>query len=1001
LGTAVASVSGGSPTAYVSGPLARTLPSNLSVAATYSFPIGDGGYNPLELVNPKTVNNPALVVVQAEVTDANAGGMAGIGIASLATNRYWTASVTANAANLTQAGRMQLTQTGLVNGTNHITNSATQTGTYNMMSSVVAGNLITSNGFAPASYGYFVIADAGTLPAGTYTVGTAGQFPSFTNPGGLFDVMNAATIGGNIVASVISNINIETGSVALNQWTESPANSNYALTIQPSAGTLRTIEGGYNGAGIGSTGLFRFNGADRVTIDGRFGGSGQYLLFRNNYGSNWSATLSFMNDATNNTVRNSIWEGGTPVMGLGFAGTDGVIFVGESVAPAGGITGNDNLTFQYLDIRSNTATGTDAPVNGFFAQGTAAYSNNDITIDNCNIYNFDWGNNASGGVSGIKVTGTGNGSNWTITNNNIYRSSLGGNSLGAVIGINFVPGITSTNNTISNNYIGGSAAGATGAWPLNHSSDANNTHWIGIRMSVGTTTASTLSNNVVQKVQGIAPFSGLQVLNSGSVNVDNNTVDNTGLDYGGNFTGIYVFGTQIASVNVTRNKVTNITLPVTVPSGGVHNFTGISVSDGTTGTMSLGGSLPADGNLVNNITNTYTNDNLATQTTEGIYCGNTINSILIGNNTVSNMTANAGSIIGLRANNWAIAAAGNVVNNTVFNLSSGASTPTLTADIGRNTVVTGIYLLGNPPASGNTVYNLTSTHASAAVAVTGIFWHPVFANKVLERNFVHSLNIASSDATARMLGIGIGGTNGAYIPGNVAASTVRNNMVRLGINNSGASITNGIVIEGIRKDGNTVGHSIFNNNIYVGGTGVASNNSQTSALRRMVSGADDIRNNILANARSNSGGTGQHYAIDIGGSNASLVLDYNLYSNYNTTLSANGTDGHLFLFAGNPVRDRLPVWFTAPNVWGSDNNSGYGNPGFVAPTAATPNLHLNAATPAEGRGALIATVTDDFDGDVRASNSPNDIGADAGNFNATLVAATDAFPPRVSYSPLR
>jgi hypothetical protein len=1223
-GTAVANLVGGSATEYINGPLARTLPTNFNTAGTYFFPIAnEGSYNAMSLINPRTSSAAGNVVIKAESFNANASGSAGIGVASLSTNRHWRAELTANAANLTQAGRIDLFEPSVVNG-QHITFSPTQSGTYNLMASSVSGDNITTLGNGPTDLGYFVIGDAGTLPGGTYTVGSGGQFPSFTNAGGLFDVINATTITGDITANVISNINNETGSVGLNEWTESPINSNYTLRIQPSAATLRTIEGGYNGTNGINTGLFRINGADRVTIDGRFGGSGKYLLFRNNWTSSWSSTLSMVNGAENNTVTHAILEGGTPVQGLGFAGTDGVVHVGgvdnvpvapsytpstfsttfSSIAglgssftgspfdnvtmanmpigitfPFGGnnytsvgvnsngyiffgtgstpsttgtdvlatpnlganvfgviaplgmdliqhpnplgasvrvytvgsvctiewigltpksinssnpannhrldfqlklhtngnvefiykdqtfysntigysfqagirgvsssdflcqtqpngnlttnstsagmlntdkinfddgdyiagdvgirftyaplsIQGNKNLTFSNLDIRSNTASGSAAPVNGFYSQGTALYPNSDITIDSCNIYNFDWGNASSGGVSGIKVTDIGNGSNWTITNNNIYRSSTPGNSLGGVTCINFIPGIGSSNNTITGNFIGGSAAGASGTWPNNNASDPANTLWTGIQANVGNDSLTNISNNTIRKVLGISPFHGIRV-GSGSVNIDNNLIDNTGTNYGGGFTGIRVAGA--GTVNVTRNQITNITLPVTAPSGGVHNFTGIFVSDGVAGTMVIGGLLPEDGNLINNITNTYNNNSLSTQSTEGIYEGNTINPILIANNTVSNMIATAGTIIGIRANNWASAAQGTVTNNTVFNLNSSAITPIATADAGRNTVITGIYMLGNVAASGNKVYNLNSTAASADVAVTGMFYHPVFAGKVLEKNFVHSLSLSTTSAAGRIIGIAIGGPNGGYIPGNLAASTTRNNMVRLGIDGSGNSLTNGIIIRGVQRDG-TAGQEVNNNSIYVGGIGVSSNAAQTVAFRRLNSAPDNIRNNIFTNARSNTtGGTGKHYAIDIGGSNASLVLDYNIYSNFNTTLGANATDAHLFLFGGNPVRDRLPVWFLGANVWGSDNNSGYGDPNFVNPTAAIPDLHLNAANPAEGKGVFIASVTDDFDGEVRSENTPTDIGADAGNFNTPIVGTNDVYPPRVYYTPL-
>jgi len=50
---------------------------------------------------------------------------------------------------------------------------------------------------------------------------------------------------------------------------------------------------------------------------------------------------------------------------------------------------------------------------------------------------------------------------------------------------------------------------------------------------------------------------------------------------------------------------------------------------------------------------------------------------------------------------------------------------------------------------------------------------------------------------------------------------------------------------------------------------------------------------------------------------------------------------------------------------------------FVAPTAATADLHVQEGSPASATGLLVASVIDDFDGELRSTRSPTDIGADA------------------------
>jgi hypothetical protein len=93
----------------------------------------------------------------------------------------------------------------------------------------------------------------------------------------------------------------------------------------------------------------------------------------------------------------------------------------------------------------------------------------------------------------------------------------------------------------------------------------------------------------------------------------------------------------------------------------------------------------------------------------------------------------------------------------------------------------------------------------------------------------------------------------------------------------------------------------------------------------------------------------------------------------------NGT-GIGSVFGFNSATDAAYV----PNWIAGDANSQTGDPIFIAPTdgAASLDMHLDTGTPtpAEQNGVFIASVTDDFDGQVRSSLSPTDIGADADNF---------------------
>ncbi|WP_165917314.1 PKD domain-containing protein, partial [Flaviaesturariibacter aridisoli] len=157
-GTTTGSVSGGSATSYVDGPLQRTLPASLATGSTFTFPVGKSGYNALDLVNPVT-NAGGTVVVRAEAFDGNAGGTPGSMFSSLSSTRYWQVQVPSGSGNLTSAFiRLNDTRGSF----DAIGSSATQGGTYTLVggaSPVLATGSITSVAPAISSLaGYYLMA---------------------------------------------------------------------------------------------------------------------------------------------------------------------------------------------------------------------------------------------------------------------------------------------------------------------------------------------------------------------------------------------------------------------------------------------------------------------------------------------------------------------------------------------------------------------------------------------------------------------------------------------------------------------------------------------------------------------------------------------------------------------------------------------------------------------------------------------------------------------------
>ncbi len=277
--------------------------------------------------------------------------------------------------------------------------------------------------------------------------------------------------------------------------------------------------------------------------------------------------------------------------------------------------------------------------------------------------------------------------------------------------------------------------------------------------------------------------------------------------------------------------------------------------------------------------------------------------------------------------------------------------------------------------SQNTVRFLSNSAAAAAVTVTGLHYNgSTTGTHNVQRNFIHSLSTASTSATAIVNGIAV----------QAGATTYKNNMVVLGNDMT----ANSPQINGILEPAGT--DNFYNNSVYVGGTAVAAGTANSFAFQSsVITNVRNFRDNIFYNARSNGPATGKHYAIRVGGTAPNPA---GLTSN-NNILLANGIGGFTGLFN---ALDQATIanWQSAT---GQDLNSYALDPQYLAPTAATPDLHINPSvtTPIEGNGFLIAAVTDDFDGQVRSGLTPTDIGADAGIF-----LGVDLAPPTITYTAL-
>ena len=257
--------------------------------------------------------------------------------------------------------------------------------------------------------------------SGTKTVGSGGDYPSLSGAGGLFATLNGAVPVGDLTVSIISDVT-ENGSVSLNAFNSNEYPQASTVTIQPDSATMRTI------SGTSAAGLIRLNGADRVSMDGRFGGTGRYLTFRNTSTASSASTILFINDASSNTVRSSIVEGATASGALGVIGFS-----------TGTVTGNDDNLITGCQVRDlSTAAG--VPIILIGSTGNfSAVANSGNTIADNELFNFN--------IDGIYISPTGNES-WTISGNNIHEVNAANGS--TPYGIDFEGGGT---NVIMGNFI--------------------------------------------------------------------------------------------------------------------------------------------------------------------------------------------------------------------------------------------------------------------------------------------------------------------------------------------------------------------------------------------------------------------------------------------------------------------------------------------------------------------------------------------------------------------
>lgn len=738
--------------------------------------------------------------------------------------------------------------------------------------------------------------------------------------------VNAGVHTGDIQVRVQGNT-VETAPAVFNA-SGSGAASYPSISIFPDGGAARSITGNIAGP------LIDLNGADNVTIDGLNTG-GNSLTLSNTSTSALASTISFGNDATSITVHN------TTILGSGTGADRGTVYIS-----VGSGTGNDFLTLTNNNIDDAGST----PRHAVFASGSSSFPNNNITISGNNISDFFSPTSDTAAIS----IGTGN-TDVTISNNRIFQTA----ARTFLSAANTYAGVTTVGAgilTIINNTIGFGAADGTGTTTIS----GQDNQFRGIYLNVSTTGTSSVQGNTIsgivqttsRNVMGTGPNAGFVAIlvNDGQVNIGTVTGNNIGsLD-----------GSSSITINATSTTVS------TLANAGIWNR---SNSPTTISGNNIGSITVATGGIGTQVgfVGIRTSSDSVTPAT-------------VSNNTIAGITVNpqSGQVIGIKNDGFrASSIIGNVIRNlthTGANFGSGAGASVIGIS---NSVsfATGVVI------SQNTIHTLANTNVTGTPNITGISnFLGNSGTNIVERNFVHSFSISSTNNASVMTGIEAG----------AGTATYKNNWVRLGIDAAGGSVPRGYVIDAIRNGfgANSVTSSFVHNTAVVDGS-AGSTSSNSNAFRSLVALTDSVLNNIIANIRTTSGGTGVNAAATYAGPlpMTGPQLDYNLYVAISN-----------FVRSGATNYETLSEWAAAS---GRDQSSGattiLSNINFVDATgdASKVNLHLQDPTAAEGAGLFVGDVTHDFDGQSRLGLTPTDIGADAGNF-----LGIDIYGPTINYTPL-
>lgn len=652
----------------------------------------------------------------------------------------------------------------------------------------------------------------------TYTVGSSGD--NYSTIAAAYSACTGAT---DYVIELQSdyayNTETTTGTVTISLGALANKSSVNTVTIRPASGVSLSF------SGTVST-IFTITGANWLIIDGRAAGIGASALTIINSSSSASKRVfTFINDASNNTIKYCTIKGDNSSTS---SGTAGLILFSTTT----GTTGNDSNTITYCTLQENSA------IPGCLIQstGTAAKTNSGNTISNCNLVN----------AKSYSIWMDSNTDTWTVTGNSFYQTAAISPATNFfMININ-----TGGAYTITGNYFGGQAASCSGS----------------------AFTITTIANQI-----GIIQFGSS--CSGGNNTISSNTFSNMA------FTTTYTAGTKVSIIIAQGSSSFIIGSSGNGNTIGATSGTGnITITDNSaSGTRTLaainltstGTSSSVAYNTIGALTVNGTNTTGTVTMVRNVGSGATLT---ITNNTFGNTTANNISITSNFINDWVTNSGGGgtytltVTNNTFqnFNVTSTADRDFWAV----NNNVTACTLT----ATGNIIKNITATTVGLYYFIAHGGWiSTLTAGATISSNTLQDITVSGTAATDYQFILFSNTSGTTTMNTNTIGSSTTNNM----------NFKANTYCYPIYKDGS--GSFSGNSNTIQQFTIPNTGTSASFAGINIEAGTATIYLNTIRNITSTSQASFPITAIDINGTSGSHAIYQNKISGLSGTTTASVT----------------------------------------------------------------------------------------------------------------